>query len=170
VDFQLGKLPPGESLAPGAQQAIFRVAQEALANIGRHARAQNVLVALDAAGGQIRLSIQDDGVGFDPNERPRGMGIANMRERAEEFGGSLEFASGPDAGTSLTFSLSFTAQEPGNYLCKAKIWGALFLFSILCGILTHDPFLVGLTLLAGLGFTRAAVAYRHTRKSSGLVS
>lgn len=170
VDFELADLPPGESLAPGAQQAIFRVAQEALANVGRHARAQNVRVALDAGGGQIRFSVQDDGAGFDTNERPRGMGIANMRERAEEFGGRLDFASRAGAGTSLTLSLPYTTQEPGDYRYKAKFWGALFLFSIPCGILTHNPFLVGLTLLSGIGFTRAAIACWHVRKLSGLVS
>jgi signal transduction histidine kinase len=170
VDFQFGKLPPATSLAPGAPEAIFRVAQEALANIGRHARAQNVLVALDALGDRVRLTIQDDGAGFDPNERPRGMGIANMRERAEEFGGILNFSSRPGAGTSLIFSLPYTTQDPRNYSYKSKVWGTLLLFSIPCGIWMHNPFLVGLTLLSGIGFVRAAVAWWHARKQSGALA
>jgi signal transduction histidine kinase len=70
VELKLGDLPPNESLAPGAHQAIFRVAQEALANIGRHARPKRVMVQLDAAGGNVRLAIQDDGSGFDSNSSP----------------------------------------------------------------------------------------------------
>ena len=170
VDFRLGNLPPAESLAPGAQQAIFRAAQEALANVGRHARAQNVRVTLGAVGGEIQLSIEDDGAGFDTNERSRGIGIANMRDRAEEFGGHLDFASQPGVGTSLTLALPYATPEPRDYWYKAKVWGALFLFSILCGILTRDPFLAGLTLLSGLGFTREAIAWWRTRKQAVALS
>ena len=93
VEFKLGTLPPGEALAPGAQQAILRVAQEALANVGRHAHARNVTVALDATGHRFELWVRDDGSGFDQNQASGGMGIANMHARAEEFDGTLEVGS-----------------------------------------------------------------------------
>ncbi len=89
VEFQLGTLPPNEELAPGAQQAIFRAAQEALANAGRHARAANVEVSLDAVGPKLELTVRDDGSGFDTNQRASGMGIRNMRERAARIRGRI---------------------------------------------------------------------------------
>lgn len=103
VEFKLGKLPPSRALAPGAQQAIFRVAQEALANIGRHARAMNVTVALEAVRGRFDLRIRDDGSGFDQNQASAGMGTANMHARAEEYGGEFELASRSGAGTSVAY-------------------------------------------------------------------
>ena len=70
VEFTLANLPATETLAPGAHQALLRVAQEALANTGRHARAATVQVSLGLANGQVELRITDDGAGFDPNQDP----------------------------------------------------------------------------------------------------
>lgn len=111
MEVRIGKLPPSEALAPGAQNAIFRVAQEALANVGRHARAASVLVTLGGADGRAELRVQDDGAGFDPNQAPRGMGVANMRARAREFGGKLELASRPGAGAAaFVCAIAFSRQ------------------------------------------------------------
>jgi signal transduction histidine kinase/DNA-binding CsgD family transcriptional regulator len=66
VSFEIGSLPHGERLAPAAQQAIFRVALEALANVGRHARATRVGVSLTSDTGRVVLRIEDDGAGFVP--------------------------------------------------------------------------------------------------------
>jgi signal transduction histidine kinase len=103
VEFQFGTLPSNEALAPGAPQAIFRVAQEALANAGRHARAANVKVSLNVFGQKLELMVRDDGSGFDANRRASGMGIRNMRERATEYGGEFEIDSMPGRGTTVRF-------------------------------------------------------------------
>jgi signal transduction histidine kinase len=112
VEFTLGELPAAETFAPGEHEAIQRVAQEALANVARHARASKVRVSLASVDGQVRLTIQDDGAGFDPNGQARGQGIGNMRARAEEFGGRLELTSQAGSGTSVVFSIPHAANRP----------------------------------------------------------
>jgi signal transduction histidine kinase len=170
VQFELGKLPPSESLAPGAQQAIFRAAQEALANVARHARAKNVLVTLGVENGLFQLTVKDNGAGFDPNQEVRGMGIANMRERAEEFGGYLTCFSRLGIGTRLGFLIPYAIPDPGRYLYKATIWGALWIFFTIVSIMKPSfPYLIvavfSLTVLI-----RELIAYRRARKQSGTLS
>jgi PAS domain S-box-containing protein len=85
---------------------LYRVLQEALTNIIKHARAHRVQVALEAVDGMIRLVVEDDGVGFDLNtweSQPSGMGIGllGMRERVEQLQGRLEIISRPGRGTRL---------------------------------------------------------------------
>ncbi len=111
VEFKLGDLPANDTLAPGAHQAIFRVAQEALANVGRHARATHVTVSLGTFSERLNLlelRIQDDGTGFDAFDGPRGMGIANMKARAVEFRGWVDVTSIPGTGTTVAFSIPYT--------------------------------------------------------------
>lgn len=105
VRFEIGDLPSDPALPPGAQQAIFRVAQEAFANVGRHARATHVTVRLGLEGGALALRIQDDGAGFTPSASLQGMGLANMRERARAFGARLVVRSEAGAGTIVTLWL-----------------------------------------------------------------
>jgi signal transduction histidine kinase len=125
VDFRLGDLPPNEALPPGSHQAILRAAQEALANIGRHARANNVTVSLDSIGDLLQLRVQDDGAGFDPLEGQRGMGIANMRARADEFGGEFDLSSRPGRGTTVTFSIPYDETPvPTGYRKWTYLYGA----------------------------------------------
>lgn len=163
VEFSLGKLPPAEALAPGAQQAVFRVAQEALANAGRHARAANVLVSLGSAGGDLELKIRDDGAGFDPNQSPRGMGIANMRERAEEFGGRFAMESRKGGGTSVTLSMPSTVTPPGVYRNRALGWCAGLIVAILFLPWDKSPNTAALAVVGAIGLIRAAVAYSRSR-------
>jgi len=85
------------------QTVIYRVAQEALANAGRHAHARNVALALDVEGEAAELRIRDDGVGFDPvASRGDGLGLDGMAERARLIGGELDLRSSPGSGTELT--------------------------------------------------------------------
>jgi signal transduction histidine kinase len=163
AEFSLGKLPPAEALAPGAQQAVFRVAQEALANVGRHARAANVLVSLGSAGGDLELRIQDDGAGFDPNHRPGGMGIANMRERAGEFGGRFAIESRPSGGTSVTFSIPSTVSPPNVYRNRALGWCSSLIVAIPLVYWTKAPFGAAFVLIAAIGLIREAAAYSRSR-------
>ncbi len=82
---------------------LYRVAQEALRNVARHANASSVEVELRALGGGIELSVQDNGVGFDPTRkqgRPS-LGLAGMRQRLSLVGGELLIDSVPGAGTSI---------------------------------------------------------------------
>lgn len=80
--------------------ALYRIAQEALTNVARHAEAGHVTVQLDALPREIRLIIEDDGRGFDPKAVPRArherrLGLAGMRERASLVGGTLQVESTP---------------------------------------------------------------------------
>lgn len=87
-------------LPPAVETALFRIAQEALTNVARHAQASQVTVTLERVDGGIRLVIADDGVGFDPAVRRRGgWGLMTMRERAEAVGGRLRLDSAPGKGT-----------------------------------------------------------------------
>ena len=78
--------------------ALFRVTQEALTNVRKHAQAKRVHIALDFAGGGVQLEVRDDGVGFDVAalqlDPRRGIGLRNMRERLEAIGGQFEVRSG----------------------------------------------------------------------------
>ncbi|RPJ75426.1 MAG: sensor histidine kinase, partial [Acidobacteria bacterium] len=107
VEFEFGPLPADEALVPGSQQVIFRVAQEALANVGRHARAKRVRLALRSEAGRVLLRIEDDGAGFSTSAPAAGMGLANMRERAHSVDGTLVVNSRPDSGTTVTLDVPF---------------------------------------------------------------
>jgi signal transduction histidine kinase len=81
--------------------AILAVVREALSNAARHAQAQTVRVSVHAAGGEVSVIVEDDGIGTDPG-RARG-GLVNMRERAIDLGGFFEMGPGKDGGTILTW-------------------------------------------------------------------
>ncbi len=88
---------------------LYRIAQEALNNISKHAQASRVDVLIERRQQDLVLIIEDDGVGFDyqqqpqqqPNERGRGLGLLGMRERAALVGGTMEIESGPGSGTTV---------------------------------------------------------------------
>jgi len=132
VEFKLGIMLPTGQLPPGAAEATLRVAQEALANVARHARASQVVVSLGSVSNGIELIVKDDGSGFDPSQSSRGMGTANMRTRAEEFGGKFELTSSPEAGTTVKFSIPYLIGSRSKYrrrgvaLCLMML-GGLFL-------------------------------------------
>jgi two-component system NarL family sensor kinase len=79
---------------------LYRIAQEALTNIARHAQARQVNLELSLTPEQIRLSIEDDGQGFDPEDAPSGRyGLIGLNERTKLLGGSLRIESSPGTGT-----------------------------------------------------------------------
>jgi two-component system, NarL family, sensor histidine kinase LiaS len=85
------------------EQALFRVAQEALANVARHSGAQRAEVDLIYTADTLTLRVSDDGRGFDPAADPGdGFGLQSMRERAERLGGHVSVESAPGEGTTLT--------------------------------------------------------------------
>lgn len=87
--------------APDVEQCIYRIAQEALTNVIRHANAQHLVVQLTHAEDKLSLVVQDDGCGFDVQQAARAghFGLAGMRERAQLAGGQLLMSSQPGAGT-----------------------------------------------------------------------
>lgn len=85
------------------QSAAYRIVQEALTNVLRHAGANRALVVLDAAPGALRITVDDDGVGV--GDAPAGVGLLSMRGRAELLGGDLEVLPGPLGGTRVTARL-----------------------------------------------------------------
>jgi signal transduction histidine kinase len=92
---------------PDVALSLYRVAQEALRNVARHARASAAQVTLATPGGAVVMCIADDGHGFDPlapMRRP-GIGLASMRERIRMLGGTLAVHSAPGQGTELRVSM-----------------------------------------------------------------
>jgi hypothetical protein len=114
VQVDLAALPDNERLLPGTQEAIFRLVQEAFANIARHARAQTVWLALRTVGQELCITVRDDGQGFDPAHARSGMGLANLRERTRALHGSVEISSQPGRGTTvlITIPLLETLRSP----------------------------------------------------------
>jgi signal transduction histidine kinase len=96
----------GKPLDSDSSMQIFRITQEALANAARHARATRIRVTLHRKGQHARITIRDDGIGFnEAKERVTGMGLSTMRYRANIIGGRLEIKSSPGAGTTVTCSV-----------------------------------------------------------------
>ncbi|MFF8729264.1 GAF domain-containing protein [Streptomyces sp. NPDC015171] len=91
----------------GTADHVVAVLSEALTNIARHARAGRAQVLLTAAGGEVCLTVTDDGVGIAPGGRRSG--LRNMAERAEELGGRLEIAGPDDGGTTLAWRVPLPA-------------------------------------------------------------
>jgi signal transduction histidine kinase len=96
-----------DGLDPAVEQVLYRIAQEALANITRHARAQSLVLRLVREGGRLELTVSDDGRGFDAAGLPAGehFGLQGMRERAAAVGGTLDVQSWPGQGTTVRFAV-----------------------------------------------------------------
>jgi signal transduction histidine kinase len=88
-------------LPAATEVMLLRVCQEALANVGKHAHADQARVRLGYAAGAVRLEVSDDGAGFDPAQVNGGYGLRGMRGRVGEGGGTLVVRSAPGTGTSL---------------------------------------------------------------------
>jgi signal transduction histidine kinase len=116
--FDAAEAPHG--VAPEVETACFRVAQEAINNVLRHARARNVWLRLFTAGGRLALSVRDDGSGFDPEvARRRGavgesLGLVGMEERVALAGGTLELRAAPGQGTVLLATFPLGQKEAEN--------------------------------------------------------
>lgn len=104
--------PPGGLSGLGEAEALslYRILQEALANVARHAGARKARVQLEVSEGSLRMRIEDDGQGFDPDDPrpgPGHQGIPGMKERALMLGGSLEVESSPGAKTIVLLELPY---------------------------------------------------------------
>jgi two-component system NarL family sensor kinase len=88
------------------------VAQQAVVNATRHARARQITVRLTRSENEIRLSVEDDGTGFEPTDVPSDrFGLVGMRERARLLGGSLTVESAPDAGTAIEVRVPIAVRQ-----------------------------------------------------------
>jgi len=115
VDLQL--LAMSMRLPPEMETVLYRVIQEALTNVARHAEAENCRVTLRRKDHMIQGIIEDDGKGFDPEqvmlseEKGRGLGLHGMKERIELVGGSLEFESRIKAGSTIFLEVPLQTEE-----------------------------------------------------------
>jgi signal transduction histidine kinase len=91
----------GERLDRELESGVYRLVQEALTNVAKHAQAETVWIEVARDNASIAIVVRDDGVGFDMDERPTGFGLVGMRERVALAGGSLTIVSTPDVGTVL---------------------------------------------------------------------
>jgi signal transduction histidine kinase len=94
---------------------LFRIAQESLTNVTRHARARQVDIALDLLPTECRMTVRDDGQGFDPaSVRHKAFGLEGMRERCHILGGQLDITSTPGQGTTIRIRVPLpNSKAPG---------------------------------------------------------
>ena len=99
IDFEAAsELPP---LEPAAKNTFYRIAQEALNNIGRHANATQATIRLQMQDSMLTMRVEDNGIGFDTSTRYAGHGLQIMQERAREAEATLEIMSTPGNGTQI---------------------------------------------------------------------
>jgi len=96
--------------------AVYRVLQESLTNIARHAGAKHAWMSLELSGGEIRLEVEDDGRGIAPEDlaKARSLGLKGMRERARYLGGELEVSRAARGGTRVVLRLPLQAERPSE--------------------------------------------------------
>lgn len=119
IEAELDDIPKG-GLSPALESACYRVIQEALTNVARHAQATEVRVRLVLEPHEIHLEVEDNGRGFDPAAprvagAPGGRGLVGMRERVELLGGTIRIDTRPGAGTRVRVDLpQVTLSEDGD--------------------------------------------------------
>ncbi|MBL8058745.1 MAG: sensor histidine kinase, partial [Anaerolineales bacterium] len=118
VDARLEAADLDERPAADCETVLYRVIQEALTNIARHAQARHVRVRLARQGDRLTALVEDDGVGFDPQrlaapEAPA-LGVMEMRERAARLGGTVTLASAPGRGTRVEIGLPWRPRPAGD--------------------------------------------------------
>ena len=105
-------------LPPQTEIALFRVFQEALTNIIKHARAHKARVSLNFRQKSLKIKIEDDGIGFNakevmtPGRKTRGLGLLGMKERVELIRGTLDIKSLPGEGTAITVEVPYDPRIP----------------------------------------------------------
>jgi signal transduction histidine kinase len=97
-------------LTPEVETTIYRLTQEALTNVAKHAAAEHATIAIETSDGRVRLRVEDDGTGFDSAAATDGFGLIGMRERAALLQGTVEIGSGSTTGTTVT------AELPARYV------------------------------------------------------
>jgi NarL family two-component system sensor histidine kinase LiaS len=98
MEVNVGEVP----VSPEGEQVLFRILQEALANVARHSQASKVWVRLRSENDHVALTIEDNGIGYDTEGITKGIGLDSMKERLAEVNGSLEVSSREAQGTCIT--------------------------------------------------------------------
>jgi signal transduction histidine kinase len=93
------------------EQAIYRMIQEALANVARHSQANQVDVFLIFNTKTVEITVQDNGIGFNFKQKSNGMGLRTIQERAESIGGHANIHSEPGKGTKVLITTPFTGNK-----------------------------------------------------------
>jgi signal transduction histidine kinase len=166
VDLTIGTLPRNEQVTPGTQQAIFRVTQEALSNIARHARATRIRVSLDARAGSLALVVHDNGTGYESSSASTGSGVSNMRARADELAGTFTIAPAPNGGTIVQFAVPFSNASPQRYYRKlrgAAIGLAIVAVTVVL-VRPRDAWMWWLVVIPTFELIRYLVAWLRSRR------
>ncbi|KAB8140100.1 YHS domain-containing protein [Chloroflexia bacterium SDU3-3] len=125
VEASVAQQGAARRLAPQSELAVFRIVQEAWANIARHARASRVEIRLRYATDGLHLTIVDDGQGFTPpapDSAAEGhWGLRGMRERAELTGGTLDVRSQPGQGTALAVFIPYPGEDGRDPVCGMAV-------------------------------------------------
>lgn len=135
VTLDIGALPPSDAVLPGTHDALYRLGQEAMANVARHARAKHVNVSLARQGSRIRLRVADDGRGLDPATSSAGMGLRNMRTRAADVGGDVRVTSTPGSGTEVVFEVPIGSNATAKRWREVSVAGLFLIFALVTGLL-----------------------------------
>jgi signal transduction histidine kinase len=101
-------------LSPELESTVYRLVQEALTNVVKHARADRVDLRVAISNGRVTVDVRDDGVGFDPEASNSGFGLVGMRERLALAGGSLTILSSPRDGTELHAEVPASGESGGG--------------------------------------------------------
>jgi signal transduction histidine kinase len=102
-------------LEAGVEEHLYRIASEALHNVVKHARADGATVTVIAQADVLRVTVRDDGAGFDPDAQHAGhLGLFTMAERAGAIGANLTITSAPGTGTTVTVSLPQARRDQGK--------------------------------------------------------
>jgi signal transduction histidine kinase/ligand-binding sensor domain-containing protein len=110
------------TLESEVEMNVFRIAQEAVANAIRHGAARQILIDLQFDDDTARLTVADDGRGFDPASQSDGFGLTSMRERAAQIGAVLHIESLPSAGVSVTLTIPLNGAAGGHALGRPAAW------------------------------------------------
>jgi signal transduction histidine kinase len=117
IDVRIRLTGQRRRLSPEIETVLFRITQEALTNVAKHANAGHAIIGLAFCNDQITLRVEDNGVGMTPEQvnliqiHHRGWGLAGIQERAALVGGTLEIDSAPGRGTRLTVHIPLRTEE-----------------------------------------------------------
>jgi two-component system sensor histidine kinase UhpB len=106
IDIRLRTAGVAKSVIPGnIQLMVFRIVQEQISNIIKHSKATEAEIKLSIAKNEFVVSISDNGIGFEPKKRMKGIGLMNITSRAEVHGGKVDIASSPGNGCTLRITI-----------------------------------------------------------------
>ena len=118
VTFSHKNIP--DAIPQDIATCLYRVAQEGLRNVAKHAKAVRVVMTLEGRDGHLELSIKDSGTGFNPNER-QGLGLLSMQERVRLVQGSFSLQSQPGCGTTISVRIPLTASAGDGVQTSASV-------------------------------------------------